>query len=297
MPTEMRPWRSPGRIPAVMRRSCRWLVALCLACSAFAAPALAAESYDNCTGRIQALPAVINVQGVWCLDRNLSTAMAFGNAIDIQANNVTIDCNGFKVGGLAAGDASQAVGIHSEERSNITVRGCGLRGFHTAILLVGGSGHLVEHNLLDENLGTGIWSNGSSSLVRRNRVYNTGGAPGVETPTGISAVGDLIENTIDGVHGIETNTWPYGIKAGQIGAQVQGNLVRGLVPSGTGFATGIRMGAWDILAADNRVSSGTAVPGFGIRGYDGETFCRGNTVALYATAFDACRDSGGNASF
>ncbi len=72
-------------------------------------PAHAAESYDNCTGFIDSVPATITTQGTWCLRKNLATNITTGNAITIATNNVTIDCNDFKIGGLAAGSASRAI--------------------------------------------------------------------------------------------------------------------------------------------------------------------------------------------
>ena len=67
----------------------------------------------NCTP-ITTLPAVITVQGIYCLTGNLSTAMTSGNAIEIQTNNVVLDLNGFKLGGLAAGSGTGAAGIGIE---------------------------------------------------------------------------------------------------------------------------------------------------------------------------------------
>src|SRR6185369_2787721 len=72
--------------------------------------ASAAESYDNCTGFITTLPAVITTQGTWCLKQDLATAITSGNAITINTGNVTIDCNDFKLGGMSAGLATQAIG-------------------------------------------------------------------------------------------------------------------------------------------------------------------------------------------
>ena len=48
-------------------------------------------------------PYVIATQGVYCLTGNLSTSITTGSAIEIQANNVTLDLNGFKLGELVAG--------------------------------------------------------------------------------------------------------------------------------------------------------------------------------------------------
>src|SRR5690606_27324125 len=99
------------------------------------------------------------------------------NAITIDANNVTIDCNSFKIGGLAAGNGSKANGIYTGDRQNATVRNCNIRGFYHGIDLRG-AGHLVEDNRLDNNLSTGIFTDGDNNAVIRNRVYDTGGAIG-----------------------------------------------------------------------------------------------------------------------
>ena len=94
----------------------RFLLAVALAASWPATDAVAAPSYDGCAGTIASLPAVITTQGTWCLDADLATGMASGIAIEIRANNVTLDCNGFKVGGLAAGVSTQTYGVSSAKR-------------------------------------------------------------------------------------------------------------------------------------------------------------------------------------
>jgi hypothetical protein len=118
----------------------------------------AAESYDSCDGVIQSLPTTISSQGTWCLKGNLSTSITSGAAITIATNNVTIDCNDFKIGGLAAGNGSVATGVLSENRSNAVVRHCNIRGFFRGIDLAGssGGGHLIDDNRLDNYLYAGI---------------------------------------------------------------------------------------------------------------------------------------------
>src|SRR5688572_11288780 len=73
--------------------------------------ALAARSYDTCTGYVESLPATIGSPGQWCLRRDLSTAQTSGAAITVAANNVTLDCNDFKLGGLSAGLDTLAHGM------------------------------------------------------------------------------------------------------------------------------------------------------------------------------------------
>jgi len=76
-------------------------------------PASAAETYDICAGYIESLPATISRQGVWCLRKNLSASIGNGNAITIATNDVTIECNDFRGGGLAAVPTSAALAFKS----------------------------------------------------------------------------------------------------------------------------------------------------------------------------------------
>ena len=107
------------------------LASVCL----WASPAKAGMSYDNCTNFVASLPATISTQGTWCFNKDLATAITSGAAITIATNNVTLDCNDFKLGGLAAGMATRTVGVMSSSRTNITVRNCAIRGFYKGIQL------------------------------------------------------------------------------------------------------------------------------------------------------------------
>ena len=83
-----------------------------LALAAFAASssrACAASSYDSCVGFIDVVPAVISTPGNWCLRQHLRTNLTSTNAIEVQSNNVTIDCNGFMLDNQAAGPERTAL--------------------------------------------------------------------------------------------------------------------------------------------------------------------------------------------
>jgi hypothetical protein len=71
---------------------------------------------------ITSLPYTISTQGIYCLKGNLATNMTSGNAIEIGTNNVVIDLNGYKIGGLAAGSGTSTYGIYANGRKNITIR-------------------------------------------------------------------------------------------------------------------------------------------------------------------------------
>src|SRR5262245_56705651 len=84
---------------------------------------------------ITSLFATLTVQGIYCLTSDFSLNMAVGVAIAIDTNNVTIDLNGHKIGNLAAGPGTSAVGIVANRRQNITVRNGTVRGFQKAIVI------------------------------------------------------------------------------------------------------------------------------------------------------------------
>src|SRR5690606_13945689 len=199
--------------------------------------AQAAESYDNCTGFIDTIPATIGTQGVWCLRKDLSTAISSGAAITVAVNNVTIDCNDFKLGGLAAGAATDTVGISSEGRSNIIVHYCNIWGYRRGAILFGtGGGHVVEGNRFDGNTESGVTVLGAGSLVRDNLVFRTGGSTAATGAVGIYVGGgvDVIDNTVSGLFPLAREDG-YGVATGifadfNAGGSFIGNRVRGLSP-------------------------------------------------------------------
>ena len=264
----------------------RLLAALLL--SSCTLPAVAAESYDACVGFIDTLPVTISTQGNWCLRKDLATAVVTGAAITINANNVTIDCNGFKIGGLAAGASSTAIGIQTE-KLNATVRNCAIRGFYIGIS-AWGSGHLVEDNRIDQSLVTGISVSGDGNLVQRNRIFDTGTAHG--QAKAIWAAADIRDNTIDGVMGhVIAGIWADGW-----GSEVRGNRVRGLVPDAEGISQGIKGRDGQQSIIDNKVLGGTsgALLGAGITASGELAFCRDNLIANFTGGMIGCDDNGGN---
>ncbi len=156
-------------------RTTRRLASLLAALAVLYAGPATAETV-NCTA-ITAVPAVITVPGVYCFTKSLVTSIASGIAISIQANNVVLDMNGHRLGGLAAGLGTTAVGIHATNRQNITIRNGTIRGFLYGIELQNGAsqGHLIEDMRADQNTYVGIWVEGTGSIIRNNQIVATGG--------------------------------------------------------------------------------------------------------------------------
>ena len=264
--------------------------------------AQAAESYDSCTGYISTLPATISTQGTWCLNKDLATSVTTGAAITVTVNNVTIDCNDFKLGGLAAGLGTTTTGISGTDLSNVTVRNCNIRGFYRGVYLFGSSamaasGHIVEDNRFEANTYAGVFVDGAGSVVRRNLVIDTGlstvsnDVQGIWTRHGT----DVLDNAVVGVTSrAGSNDAVYGIySSNSPGNVVSGNRVRGLAPDGSGAAHGIQM-----VFAVNSAAIGNVITG------DGDEvglFCtvnparaKDNVISGFTTGISVCADAGGN---
>ena len=223
-----------------MRRTFRTL-ALSATVAAFV-PAVHADETTFCNTYITSLPYTITMQGHYCFNRNLSTAMTSGAAIAVNADFVVLDLNNFKLGGGAAGPATQTVGILGVNRSNITIRNGNIRGFLVGIRLAApdaslSQNNLVENNVLDGNTNKGIDLRGRSNVVRNNIVTNTGGS--TVTPPLVCTYG------IDTCFGAEPSC-PLAATS----ALVQGNYVSGVTnPAGATCSTGIYAPA--VLNADH----------------------------------------------
>jgi parallel beta-helix repeat protein len=255
-------------------------------------PAQGAESYDNCTGFVSSLPATISTQGTWCLDKDLSTAMTSGSAITIATNNVTLDCNHFKIGGLAAGAGTTTYGVYALTRLNATIRNCNIRGFFTGIHLAGGGGHLVEDNSLDGSTHSGILMAGSASTIRNNLVIDTGGSTaytgftiGIRAEEGAA----VLDNTVNGVAPIDAalaiGIFSFG------GGSISGNRIRGIAGTpvhGIYADSSVRT----LIRSNDVQGPGTGVTGgIGIRCFSLGSTAHDNLIDGFETGIDNCLSS------
>jgi hypothetical protein len=253
----------------------------------------AAQSYDNCTGFITSLPATITTQGTWCLNADLTTAITSGNAITVAANNVTIDCNDFKLGGLAAGAGTLTNGIYADTRDNLTIRRCNIRGFYEGTSLQNGSGHLIEDSRFDGNTYIGVNVSSTRSIIRRNLVIATGGSSSIGVEAyGILSIGsvDVLDNTVNGVTASGTNVSAVGIiNSSNPDGSVSGNRVRGVVKAGTGAAIGIgNYSAGRITLRNNDVVGDSSTGSVGLYCDSAQVRATGNVVGGFATAINTC---------
>lgn len=254
----------------------------------------------NCTP-IDLLPYSIVQQGVYCLTANLETNMTSGSAIEILANNVTIDMNGYKLGGLGAGRDTSAIGIRAFQRKNITIRNGIVRGFLRGIHIqdtgsyVISQGHLVEDILADRNTSTGLAVDGRGNTIRGNQVVETGGSTVESDAIGIvlrGSDGKILNNDVTTTRAsVDTNGNGRGILLENAeGSVIDNNRVSDVQGEGLGAGYGVHSESSSTLTlrdnilkiADRGIS--LAIVQFGV--FPG--VCKGNIVQAAPVHFVNC---------
>lgn len=241
-----------------------WNVALgtLILCSGYSATAMAEIS--NCTS-ITSAPYTISAPGIYCLKSNITFTAMSGNAITVNASNVTLDLNGFQIRGPHFGGAiaaSNATGVYGFGMSNVSIRNGRISGLDIAIQSggAGGNGNLVENVQVDDNAGSVAIAVGSNTVVRNNILTRLN--PNLTGNTyswtyGISAYGDGIQISNNTITGLQTGSlstfYSHGILVnGSNNALVEGNYIEGtnnLVDRGV-----MLLSCNDSLVVNNRIS-------------------------------------------
>ena len=215
-----------------------------------------AETVD-CTP-VTSLPVTISAQGIYCLTGNLATSQTSGNAITINANNVTLDLNGWKVGGQAAGPGTMATGIYSEA-ANVTVKNGIVRGFIAGVSLRG-RGATVQGITADQNTRVGIYVEGQGSLVQGNQVVDTGGSTEAQNSSamgiGVMGSGSLVQNNlVSGLMAVGSAS-EYGVffYGGAVQSTARNNIVNDAArPTGGGSSNGVMMQGPSAVAVSSNI--------------------------------------------
>ena len=165
----------------------------------------------------------------------------------VAANGVVLDLDGHTLSG-SAGDATEAFGVLSRNRSGITVQNGKVQGFLAGVFLAGPPPSAVASRFAVRNLRVhsstyaGIWLEGRGNLVDACEVVGTGGSTALDPgagAVGISSVGAAPKLTQNQVR---DTVAPNGGDAFGIAADratngiLSGNLVKN---TSSGAATGI----------------------------------------------------------
>jgi parallel beta-helix repeat protein len=149
-------------------------------------------------GRISVLAAVValvlpllaaeaRATSTWHIDSNTTLTEDYTGSIVIDADNVTLDCAGWRVIGTNDSD-----GIVVDGHSGVSVRNCVVEHFVYGIAVRNSSAGLLEHNEVRSNGLSGIEVAGSADVVvRQNTMHENGfdaGYSGIDVEYGSSNV-------------------------------------------------------------------------------------------------------------
>lgn len=251
---------------------------------------------------IPSIPYVISEQGVYCLKQNLAGSLLYGDGIVVATNNVTIDMNGYKLGNLAAGAATNASGISASGRSNLILRNGVIRGFLRGVEFAGSGGaHLVENVRLDGNTHVGIFVSAPNVTLLDNTIVDTGGSSvaSLTHAYGIVVFGESVTisgNQISGV--VSSGTSPArGIHVVSDEAQILNNSISGLVAPAASFESYLFYAGQGGIIEGNRMMASAADQTNGITVNGGSmALCRNNQAVGFNAATFQCSDGGGNVS-
>jgi hypothetical protein len=126
---------------------------------------------------ISSVPFLIAQPGSYIFTDNLTLASG-SSAISVQANNVTIDLNGFSLIGPGATSGLTTNGIAMSNFSNVEIRNGTVTDFPGVGILENtplAKGHRIINMRVHTNGSNGIQVNGSDHLVKGCRVYSNGG--------------------------------------------------------------------------------------------------------------------------
>ncbi|MEX1032708.1 MAG: right-handed parallel beta-helix repeat-containing protein [Cellvibrionaceae bacterium] len=208
--------------------------------------AFAQAAAPNCVP-ITRTPLSITEPGTYCLTQHTLVSQ---NGISIQANDVTIDLNGYALRSVRAGQPdAQTFGIYSvvSDGWNLTVKNGTIAGFAAAITLVRVSNVRIENVKIDgdatqtSTTGIGIYNSTGPVVVRDNEIANVGFGIRVNAATA-TIERNTIQMRTNAATGI--GVMPVGVGGTFVGANavVSGNMINGSGSAGTGIsfsATGL----------------------------------------------------------
>jgi hypothetical protein len=265
-----------------------------LACVVIAAPAHAADRTQSCRGFITQPGTTLDAPGTWCLGQDLDVSGRSSDLIVIAADDVTLDCNGFRLDGMATGTTPSGRAIHALNRQRATVRNCRITGFTHGIHLNISIGRAGGHRILDNDLADirdiGILATGDGTVVQRNRITRVGVAPGA---TGISTRYnvDVVDNTITGVDATYNQARGILTDANQ-GGSIRGNRVRGVRADADGAFAIRNLDSTRLVVRDNVLVGDLAVGSTDVQCPGLTDRVRDNVIKGFDLSVAGCSDDG-----
>lgn len=228
-------------------------------------PSAPASTPGGIDGRIPIdhLPFTISASGSYVVTRDLEVSA--GDGITVNADDVTIDLNGFTLDGVS----KTAAGISARTRSNLSVSNGVIRRWSSGVLNDMAPGGLIRHLQVTDNFGGVLLGSGATvdaSAVRSNSdgVTMYGGGATVKDSTfygnSLAAIGFPNGNGLIDSNNIDIPAGGTGVVAGDF-TTIRRNYFGNLALSG--YVT-IALGTHSFVAAtENRMKAGLTTGGSG----------------------------------
>jgi hypothetical protein len=266
------------------------LLLLALLLSGWTSP----SSAQSCVA-ISSLPKTITAPGNYCLGVNHTLTMTTGNAINIAANDVVLDCQNFTIRNLATANNGTSNAINITNRNSVTVKNCRIiGGFATGIWAYQNNTLPTQNyyiNLLDNYIaGTywyGILAYGSAIEIRNNRIYDVSGqvnnfamAIRVAGSPGYPRFHVVTDNVIAGPRSTYNNA--YGVYSdNSVGGIFTNNRIHAPMASNPAFrGYGFRIGGYANRITDNHVTGTADTNETGIFAATADTTCFDNYIRM-----------------
>jgi hypothetical protein len=226
--------------------------------------------------RQEDIPLTIKQPGSYYLAGNITAA---GTAINVDADDVSIDLCGFQIKGPGTG---KCCGILMGSRSNVEIQNGTIRGFYQGIYEVRDTGknHRVINVRAVFNKNSGIYLSGHNHLIKDCTVSDNGtacteAAFGIRAGRGCAITGNVLFN-----NGYNCASEVHAVNAG-FGSTVTGNTVRSNGTSAAGQVYGISAGKSCTVSGNTVDFNGTSATGASVIGITAEewTTVLGNTAS------------------
>jgi parallel beta-helix repeat protein len=106
----------------------------------------------------------------YTLTNNLTRNQSNGRCIDVQANNITLDCAGYGINGTSAGTT---IGVYDNGYNNVTIKNCNIRNYTNGISLSTTNNSNFINNTLSSNTGSGFVVDHISNNTFANNTANS----------------------------------------------------------------------------------------------------------------------------
>jgi hypothetical protein len=281
-------------------------IALACASLAFLLLAVSARAEVTICTEIPNVPFTITKPGIYCLKKNLVITIGPGpaylaGAIEIEADNVTVDLNDFSLLNKLAGPGNHMNGVVAFHRKNVTVRNGHIEGFSNAVLLGGlfAQRSTVENIRANASNYRGMFVVGADSVIRNNHVTNTGPGDLDSEASGITLVygeNSVIEDNV--VSTVSETDLAYGIGVGfSPSVSVRDNTVFNIRDATEKNGIGVVSVTRAVISGNQLLNNPSGNAGIANLGFSSQISCIGNAISGFAPATGGCNTSVGNTIF